>query len=53
MYHDGFASNVYRSDDDGKTWKKIPQLAGETDQVIRHPYDNQQVRQHCIEARGE
>ena len=48
VYHDGFAGDVYVSQDEGRTWARaedIPQ--GEAAMVIDHPFDNQYVS-YCV-----
>ena len=45
VYHDAIESNVYVSQDEGKSWAKasgIPE--GKVSSVIEHPFDTRYVR---------
>jgi hypothetical protein len=47
LYHDSVAKNVWRSDDEGKGWKRIQGVPdGEAAQVIEHPFNSRVVRRH-------
>ncbi|PWN53321.1 Oligoxyloglucan reducing end-specific cellobiohydrolase [Violaceomyces palustris] len=51
MYHDGTEGNVYRSEDEGKSWKLVdgPQQ-GKAYMLVDHPYD---IRQAYILSNGK
>ncbi|KAI5476446.1 signal sequence binding protein [Pseudohyphozyma bogoriensis] len=41
MYHDQLGKNIWRSQDEGKTWKILDNVAlGEALLLLEHPYDN-------------
>ena len=45
LYHDAVAKNVWRSDNEGKGWKRIQGVPdGEAAQVIEHPFNSRVVR---------
>ena len=40
MYHDGSARNVWRSNDEGKSWEMVADIpAGEAWSLVEHPFD--------------
>lgn len=44
LYHDAVAKNVWRSDNEGKGWKRIQGVPdGEAAQVIEHPFNSRVV----------
>jgi hypothetical protein len=45
LYHDPLLQNVYRSDNEGKSWQLIVGVPdGDASQLIEHPSDNSVVR---------
>lgn len=55
LYHDAVAKNVWRSDDEGKGWKRIQGVPdGEAAQVIEHPFNSRVVSvPSCIRVVGD
>lgn len=44
LYHDPLEQNVWRSNNEGKDWKKVDGVPdGEAVQLVEHPSDNQVV----------
>ena len=46
LYHDPVERNVYISENEGKSWKKIPAVEGRAVLLVEHPFDNRMVRHH-------
>lgn len=53
LYHDAEHGQVYRSEDEGKTWDFVngPEK-GKAYMVMEHPYDGKTVSSKVIESRG-